>query len=131
MKQLKVNVDNKPGVLAAVCEALANKDVDIRAISTEAVSAAKGFIRIIPDNTENAKHALSYAGFKSDEAEVLVVDVLDEPGSLAKITRRIANAGINIDSFYMLDRGLFALVVDRKDILKAKEMLGDRVVENS
>ena len=130
MKQFKVKADNTVGALAEVCEALAGKNVTIRAISTEAKGEGTGFIKIIPSNDTEAKTALDATGFKYTESEVIVVDVLDEPGNVAKITRSVSDAGINIKSFYLLDKGLFAMTVPREDFLKAKEALGERVIEN-
>ena len=130
MKQFKVIVKNKAGELAKVCEALAEKSVDIRAISTEAISETEGYIKVIPDDDVNAKLALDAGGFGFETSDVLVVDVLDQPGNVSKITRRIADTGINIQSFYLLDKGLFAMVVSRNDIANAKEALEDRVVES-
>ena len=131
MKQFKVKVSNESGALAKVCEALAGKNVRIRAISTEATSQTDGFIKLIPGNDVEAKHALDAGGFTYTESEVIVVDVIDQPDMVAKLTRNIAEAGINIKSFYLLDKGLFAMTVPREDFLKAKEALGDRVIESN
>jgi len=131
MKQFKVRVKNEAGALANVCEALAEKNVSIRAISTEAKEENLGFIKVIPSNDIEAKKALDSNGFTYTESDVIVVDVLDAPDMVANLTRKIAEAKINIKSFYLLDKGLFAMTVPREDFLKAKEALGDRVIENS
>lgn len=128
MKQFTVSVKNKAGALASVCGVLAEKGINIRALATEATGASDGHIKLIPDNDIDARTALTAAGFKFDAEDVITVDVIDEPGSVAKITKRIADAGINIKSFYLLDRGLFAMVVDKNEIAKTKEVLKDRIV---
>lgn len=131
MKQFKVKVSNEAGALAGVCEALAAKNVSIRAISTEAKGNGTGFVKIIPNSEAEAKIALDATGFEYTESDVIVVDVLDEPGKVAELTRKVADAGINIKSFYLLDKGLFAMTVPKEDFLKAKEALGDRVIDNA
>ena len=131
MKQFKVKVSNKAGALSGVCQALEEKNVRIRAISTEAISKTDGFIKVIPGNDVEAKIALDAGGFKYTESDVIVVDVIDEPDMIAKLTTNMSEAKINIKSFYLLDKGLFAMTVAREDFLKAKEALGDRVVDSA
>jgi len=130
MKQFKVRVKNEAGALADVCEALAGKNVSIRAISTEAKEENCGFIKVIPNSDIEARKALNFKGFTYTESEVIVVDVLDAPDTVAKLTRKMADSEINIKSFYLLDKGLFAMTVPTKDFLKAKETLGERVIDN-
>jgi|ETNmetMinimDraft_2_1059921.scaffolds.fasta_scaffold173974_1 hypothetical protein len=130
MKQFKVKVTNESGALSSVCEALAEKNVRIRAISTEAISSTDGFIKLITGNDVEAKLALDAAGFTYTESAVLVLDVIDSPENIAQLTNTISEAKINIKSFYLLDKGLFAMTVKREDFAKAKEALGDRVIES-
>jgi len=130
MKQFKVKVNNEAGALANVCEAFAEKNVRIRAISTEAISSTNGFIKVITGNDVEAKKALDAAGFTYTESAVIVLDVIDSPENIAQITHKISDSKINIKSFYLLDKGLFAMTVPQEDFLKAKEALGDRVIES-
>ena len=60
-------------------------------------------MHILVKHAEAAKHslALSHDVSVSREREVVVVDVVNRPGVLADLTRRIAKAGVNIDLVYV------------------------------
>src|SRR4029079_18769424 len=54
---------------------------------------------------EAARHALAISNLAvSREREVVVVEVEDQPGVLADLTRRIARAGIDLDLVYVATR---------------------------
>jgi len=57
---------------------------------------------------------------------VLVVRVLDEPGTLGDVGLVMAKAGINIDSIYVTTRGHLVLVVD--DLAGAIQVAGGMAV---
>ena len=101
MKEFKIFVLNKPGELARVTEALASQAVNIRAIASEGGSD-KGFLRIVTGDVATTERALKNAGFQFELHEILDVELLDRPGELAKIARRLARAGVNVESIYIL-----------------------------
>ena len=51
-----------------------------------------------------ARKVLEKAGFKLTVSDVLVVTIADRAGELAKITRKLANAGVDIECIYVLGR---------------------------
>jgi hypothetical protein len=59
------------------------------------------------------------------EREVLVISLPDRPGELAKVTKKLARAGINIESLFLLGSRVqaeeVAIGVDKLD--KAQELL--------
>ncbi len=124
MKEFRVFVADKPGELARVTEALAANAVNIRAIANAATTQG-GFLRIVTNDVATTEKALKQAGLKYDIADILNLELLDRPGELAKISRRLARAGINVHSLYILGskngRTEIALVVD--DMEKAKVVL--------
>ena len=61
VKQLSVFIENKPGRLMEVLQALAEKNIDIKALSL-ADTTEFGIIRMVVSNAEAAKEALNENG---------------------------------------------------------------------
>jgi hypothetical protein len=96
-----IEVEDKPGALADVTEAIAAKGVNIVSLSG-ATCGERSRVAIATDDGSAARTALSDAGAKFDEMEVTSVQLRHEPGSLAKAARQLANAGVNIESILLL-----------------------------
>ncbi len=101
MKEFKVFVQDKPGELARVTEALANQAVNIRAIASEG-GHENSFLRVVTNDVATTERAFKLAGLKYQAQEIMNVELLDRPGELAKIARRLARAGVNVESLYIL-----------------------------
>jgi hypothetical protein len=115
MKEFKVFVQDKPGELARVTEALATNAVNIRAIASESKHDTS-FLRVVTNDVTTTEKALRSAGLRFDVSEIMTLDLVDRPGELAKVARRLARAGINVSSLYILGskngRTEIAMVVD-------------------
>lgn len=124
MKEFKVFVADKAGELARVTEALANSAVNIRAIASESKHDTS-FLRVVTNDVSTTEKALSNAGLKFELSDILEIELIDRPGELAKVARRLSRAGINVHSIYILGskngRTEVALVVS--DLEKAKATL--------
>lgn len=122
--EFKVFVAASPGELARVTEALAQNAVNIRAIASEAGNASP-FYRIVTNDVNTTRKALDLAGFTYEENEILVAELLDRPGELAKLARRLARGSVGVDSLYILGstdgKTQVALTVD--DLKKARRLL--------
>ncbi len=127
MKQFSIEVKDRVGELARVTEALAERAINIVAIASE-TSREKPMIHIVTEDQDSARKALEKSGREFREQEILVVKMLDRPGELAKVARRLARSGINVESIYLFgkNRGYteFALAVD--ELEKAKKILDIR-----
>jgi hypothetical protein len=72
---------------------------------------------------ERARQELEQAGIGlADEREVLVVDILDRPGSLGELARELSEANVNIDLAYTTFGGV-KLVVATDDLDNARAAL--------
>jgi hypothetical protein len=80
----------------------------------------------VPNNPDKAAQALEAAGIAWTQREVLLVQVLDEPGMLGDVALVMANAGINIDSIYVSAAGHVVLGVD--DLAGAIQVAGGMAV---
>ncbi|MDR2745055.1 MAG: ACT domain-containing protein [Desulfovibrio sp.] len=97
--QLSVFVENKPGHLLEITETLGEAGIDLRALSI-GDTAEFGVLRLIVSDADRALAVLREAGFAVSLTQVLAVSLADTPGSLSKILRVIAGAGINVEYLY-------------------------------
>jgi hypothetical protein len=75
--------------------------VNVRGISTD-LGGSPCIIRVITDDEASARKVLTSGGLEFKERDVLVLSLSDKPGELAKMTKKLARAGINIESLFML-----------------------------
>lgn len=123
--QFSVRLKNDPGALADLAAALAENGIDIRAVGAGGVGSI-GCAVLSTNNDEAAREVLKRARYSFVEGEVLNVAVEDQPGSLARLTRRLADAGVNVESVLVLGRrqGKAELAVTVDDVDKARRLLG-------
>jgi hypothetical protein len=116
---LVIDVENSPGALAGVAAAISDAGVNIAA-ATCIGSGARAELHILVPHAEAAKHslAISHLGI-TREREVVVVDVEDRPGVLADLTRRIAQAGVNLELVYVATRNRVVFGAADLDALRA------------
>jgi hypothetical protein len=93
--QLSIQVENKRGVLAAICSELAKVAVNIGGLSVRDYPG-KYLIRIVPDPLEATKKVLKEMGHSFKEETVITIHLPDRPGALGKVTRKLAEKGIDI-----------------------------------
>jgi len=117
---LVIDIENTPGALAQVAQAISDAGVNIAA-ATFVGPGARAEIHILVKHAEAAKHALaiSHGVTVTREREVVVVEVEDRPGVLADLTRRIAKAGVDLDLVYVATRNRIVFGAADLDALKA------------
>jgi hypothetical protein len=99
VEQISIFLENKSGRLAEVAGILAAAGVNIRALSL-ADTAEFGILRLIVDQNDRAKRALTDGGFTVGKTEVVALEVADRPGGLAHILGALDRAGINVEYMY-------------------------------
>ena len=124
--EFKVTLEDKPGALAQLSTVLGDAGVNIEAIQGTR-REGKGVIQFVPNDSEKAAQALNAAALPYTTREVLVVKVLDEPGTLGDVALVMSEAGINIDSVYVTTRGHVVLGVD--DLVGATQVAGGMAVD--
>ena len=125
--QLAVFLANRPGALARVCEALAKAEININALATSD-TVDHTVVRMVVSDPTKALMLLGEAGVLALETEVLVIEPASQPGVLAKIAERLAEAKINIEYTYLAggraaEKGL--IVLRPSDVEKAQAALRD------
>lgn len=102
MTEFVVSMENRPGRLAALTEILAAVGVNIEALAAYGHDG-EGTVRLIVDNADATRRALADAGLHNEERAVLTALLPHRPGELARLTRSLADAGVNIDALYVLN----------------------------
>lgn len=97
MNAFLVELENRPGELARICEAIAAKGINITAVSG-ASCGSSGRVAIMTADDAGTRTALNEARCSFMEHEGTEVGLRNEPGTLARATRRLADEGINIEA---------------------------------
>ncbi len=98
-KQLAIFLDNRPGMLARLADALAAAKINIYAISTSD-TVDHSVIRLVLSDYRKAMHLFEEHGTLVVDDDVLVIDGSNKPGELARIAHKLADAKINIEYCY-------------------------------
>lgn len=116
---LTVYLEDRPGTLAQLGQALGAAGVNIEGICGVATDG-RGLIHVLVEDAGAARAALEAAGIRTEqERDVLVWDVEDEPGVLGELTRRIADAGVNVDLIYLATATRVVIGADDLDRARA------------
>jgi hypothetical protein len=119
--QFVVQLKNVPGAMAILAEELAARGVDLRAIGGGGLGDSGHVIMTTADD-DTTKKVLDEGEYNYVEGESIIAEVDDKPGGMARISRQLADAGVNIHGHLFLgrwgDRAMFAFVVDKPDVAK-------------
>jgi hypothetical protein len=113
MTDLTIALENRPGALDEMGEALGHAGVSIEGGGAFVVNG-EGVAHFLFNDGAAARAALEAVGIRVvAEREVLVQRLnQEEPGQLGKITRMMAEAGVNIETIYSDHDHQLILVVD-------------------
>lgn len=123
-KQLSAWVEDRPGMLGQVADALGEAKVSIRAFMA-ATFDGRGFVRVVVDKPAVARRVFRKHGWETTEDEVVEVTISDRPGALGAVADRLGAAGLNVLYAYVgtarsANRvNLYLAVSDVKAALKA------------
>ena len=131
IKQISVFLDNKTGSLARMARNLANKGINLRALSL--VEARDfGTVRMVVLDPDTCMQALKEAEYHFVETDVLAIEVADKPGGLAYVLEIIGGEHLDIEYIYSMIRTKegFAVVILRvNDWAKAAAALNAKGVK--
>src|SRR3954452_7518962 len=97
--QLALFLDNRPGTLARVCDALSRARINIYAVTTSD-TVDHSVVRMIGSDARKALLLFEEHGTLVVESEVGMIEGDNKPGSLARIAQKLADANINIEYCY-------------------------------
>ena len=98
-KQLAIFLDNRPGILARVCDALSEAKINIFAITTSD-TVDHSVIRMVVSDAQKALRVFEEHGTLVVEDDVLMIEGDNKTGSLGGIAHKLAGAKINIEYCY-------------------------------
>lgn len=99
-RQLAVFLANQPGTLQNLCGALAARGVNILAL-TISDTVDHAVVRFVADKPDLALHILEEHNAMVVEADVLMIESDNRPGTLAAIAEKLAAAKVNIEYAYL------------------------------
>jgi hypothetical protein len=109
-KQVSVFLENKPGRLAQVLLALAREKVNVIAL-TIMDSHEHSVLRLVTNDVRKTAQVMDGLNAQHTESEVLIVDLRNQPGALARVCEQLALEHINIDYAYCSSGGRNGKVV--------------------
>ena len=99
LKQISVFLENKPGRLQTLTDILAQKNINMRALSL-AEASDFGIVRIIANDLDAASAVLRDEGYIYTVTQVVGVEIPDEPGGLNNVLKVLSQAGVNVEYMY-------------------------------
>ncbi|NWG02489.1 MAG: ACT domain-containing protein [Syntrophaceae bacterium] len=156
--QLSVILTNAPGELSKLCDVLKAENINILAMSIQnakdsvkelynmrektgrRIALAESYrgilkdssdyslIRLLVDKSKEAEKVLMKAKYMVDTDSILVFRLVNQPGMLGKVAKRISEAHVNIDYIYgsaMEDaqESIFVVHIAEADFDKVKDSL--------
>lgn len=122
-----LDLKHQPGELAKATEAIAKKGIDITAFSG-VTCGSSGTIALLTNDDVGARRALTEAGYRPRELEVVTTTFENAPGTLAATARKLANAGINVEVALpiTMSAGSVTIAFATDNPTKAQSVLGSR-----
>jgi hypothetical protein len=98
-KQITVWGQNRPGNLAKIAGVVGAAALNITGLFASDVKG-KSAVRLLVGNAARATAALRKAGYRVTQEPVLVLSLANKPLQLARVTRRLAKARVNVGYAY-------------------------------
>ena len=99
LKQIVISIENSPGRLLEVADALGKAGINLRALNL-VDTGAFGQLRLLVSDVVRARQILMEMHISAFVNEVVAAEIDDTPGSLAKLLRPLRDANINVIYMY-------------------------------
>ena len=100
MNAFIVELPNRPGSLAMIAEAVAERGINITAFAG-ATSGELGSVSFLTDDESGTRNALGEKGWVYREVPIVQASREHRPGTLAAAARKLADAGVNIETTFV------------------------------
>ncbi len=127
LKQITISIENKPGRLLEVTQALGNAGINLRALNL-VDTGAFGQLRLLVSDVRKTRRILMDMQATAHVDEVVAVKIEDKPGSLAAILKPLNAASINVRYMYAfigLSSSRAVMIFKFSDNDKAIELIQD------
>jgi hypothetical protein len=124
--QVSIFLENKIGHLEKVTAVLKKAHINIRTMNLNHTANGWGILNLVVSNPELAHSLLTESGLSAALREILVIEMIDQPGGLDDLLKKIVNAGVNFTNAY--GRSGYGnqnayFVIDPEDVSGAKQKL--------
>jgi hypothetical protein len=99
-KEFTIRLEDRPGTLGKLCQALAEQDVNMLAYQQFPHEKGKGSVHLVVDNPDKTRATLDRQRNDYTETDVARVMLENRPGQLARAASRLGEAAININYGY-------------------------------
>lgn len=126
MNAFIIQMENRPGMLAGLAEAIAEKGINITAIAG-ATATESGSVVLLTNDEAGTRSVLDATGINYRQVGLVAAGLEDRPGTLAAAARRLADAGVNIEAFLPTgsEGGRIQLAFAVDDAEAARSALGE------
>jgi hypothetical protein len=126
--QVSIFLENKIGHLERVTAVLKEAQINIRTMNLNHTANGWGILNLVVSNPELAHSLLIENGLSAALREIVVIEMIDQPGGLDDLLKGIVNAGVNFTNAY--GRSGYGnqnayFVIDPEDVSHAKQKLVD------
>ena len=131
VKQLSVFMENRPGRLFKLTNALGKEGIDFVTLSI-ADTKDFGIVRFIARDNEKAYEVLKREGFTVGQTELIGVEVDDKPNALAEVVALMEEADMNIEylySFVLTNHNTAKILMRVEDTDRAVKMLEEKGIK--
>lgn len=116
--QISIFIENRSGRVSEVVNAIAEKNINIKALSI-ADTTNFGILRIIVDDPESVIITLKDMNLAASLTRVLSVRLKNKPGAVADVLNVLASAGLSVEYMYSSmayssDMGDIVICVDKE-----------------
>ena len=132
MKQITIVTPARNGVVADISAVLGDAEVNIESLEAFVVREWD-IVQLTVSDYNRALVVLRDAGYDAITEDAVVINVKDQPGALAKVTRRLYQGGVDIRSVRILHRqggeAMVAISMDRTE--EGMRLIEDLLVSRS
>lgn len=126
--QVSIFLENKIGHLERVTAVLKEAQINIRTMNLNHTANGWGILNLVVSNPELAHSLLIENGLSAALREIVVIEMIDQPGGLDDLLKGIVGAGVNFTNAY--GRSGYGnqnayFVIDPEDVSQAKQKLLD------
>lgn len=126
--QVSIFLENKIGHLERVTAVLKQAQINIRTMNLNHTANGWGILNLVVSNPELAHRLLIEKGLSAALREIVVIEMIDQPGGLDDLLKQIVRAGVNFTnaygrSGYGNENAYF--VIDTEDVSNARQKLLD------
>ena len=125
LKQIVVSIENSPGRLLEVTDALGKAGINLRALNL-VDTGAFGQLRLLVSDVPKTRRILMGMQIPAFVNEVVAAEIEDKPGSLAKVLAPLKEANVNLICMYAFigfSRGKAVMIFRFSDNDRAIEIL--------